>query len=102
MSYCLPYIFSFHFYFAISATRHLFIDLKARPYPLFPLSKPSIQSQGNDDIGKGTQVKSQLITAPDLLYFVVTHTIDLNNVFNKGQHVSLPDYVLHKRTSVCL
>jgi hypothetical protein len=100
MSYCFPYIFSFHFYFAISATRHLFIDLKARPYPLFPLSKPSIQ--GSDDIGKGTQVKSQLITAPDLLYFVVTHTIDLNNVFNKGQHVSLPDYVLHKRTSVCL
>jgi hypothetical protein len=44
----------FHFYFAISATRHLFIDLKACPYPLFPLSKPSKQSQGNDDIGKGT------------------------------------------------
>jgi hypothetical protein len=54
MSYCFPYIFSFHFYFAISATRHLFIDLKARPYPLFPLSKPSKQSHGNDDIGKGT------------------------------------------------
>jgi hypothetical protein len=35
MSYCFPYIFSFHFYFAISETRHLFIDLKARPYPLF-------------------------------------------------------------------
>jgi hypothetical protein len=44
----------FHFYFAISATCHLFIDLKACPYPLFPLSKPSKQSHGNDDIGKGT------------------------------------------------